>query len=148
MVKGEWIQIVEKLTWSANFLIDRIMETLQQLWKKVVSDELTLQYYELWVSEGIMAAIHGDFQKITEIYIPELKMSINQGASPVHVFISDYNKRYDSKMENMAGKPPTLVKTVTLPKNSEEAQNLLWLKEVLTKKKEKEATLVKLFEKL
>ncbi len=111
-------------------------------------DELTLQYYELWVTEGIEAAIRGVFQKITEIYVPELKMSINQGTSPVHVFISDYNKRYDSKMENMAGKPPTLVKTVALPKNSEEAQNLLWLKEVLTKKKKKEETLVKLFENL
>lgn len=113
--------------------------------QKANSDELTLQYYEIWICEGMMAALHGDFQKITEIYVPELKLTINQALSPVNVFICDYN-RYNSPKENMSGKKPKLVKTVIISKKSEAAKNLLWLEEVLTKKKERESTLVKLFD--
>jgi hypothetical protein len=112
---------------------------------KANSDELTLQYYEMWISEGIIAAIHNSFQKITEIYVPELKLTINQATSPVNVFICDYD-RYNSKNEPMSGKKPKLVNTVIISKKSEAAKNLIWLEEVLTKKKEREATLVKLFD--
>ena len=112
---------------------------------KATSDELTLQYYEMWISEGVFTAIRGNFQKITEIYVPELKLTINQAIEPVNVFICDYD-RYDSKNEPMSGKRPKLIKTVIISKNSEAAKNLIWLEEALTKKKEKAATLVKLFD--
>jgi len=113
--------------------------------QKATEDELTLQYWEIYICEGMMAAIHGDFHKITEIYVPELKLTINQAISPVNVFLCDYD-RYDSKNESMSGHRPKLAKTVIISKKSEAAKTLLWLNEVYTKKKEREATLVKLFE--
>ena len=109
------------------------------------SDELTLQYYEMWISEGVWTAIRGNFEKITEIYVPELKLTINQAIEPVNVFICDYD-RYNSPHEPMSGHRPKLVKTVIISKNSEAAKNLIWLEEVLTKKKERQATLIKLFD--
>ncbi len=111
---------------------------------KANSDELTLEYYEMWITEGFMAAIHGDFHKITEIYVPELKLTINQAIEPVNVFICDYD-RYTSKNEPMSGKRPKLINTVIISRKSEAAKNLMWLEEVLTKKKEREATLTQLF---
>ncbi len=113
--------------------------------QKANQDELTLQYWEIYITEGMMAAIHGDFHKITEIYVPELKLTINQAIEPVNVFICDY-ERYNSKNENMSGHKPKLAKTVIINKKSEAAKNLIWLEEVLTKKKERQATLVKLFD--
>ena len=59
---------------------------------KATSDELTLEYYEIWISEGIRSAIHGDFRKITEIYVPELKIAINLAISPVNVFLVTYDR--------------------------------------------------------
>jgi len=112
--------------------------------QKATEDELTLQYWELYICEGMSAAIHGDFHKITEIYVPELKLTINQAISPVNVFLCDYD-RYNSKNENMSGHKPKLGKTVIISKTSEAGKTLLWLNEVYTKKKEKEASLCKLF---
>ncbi len=112
---------------------------------KANSDELTLEYWEIYITEGIRAAIHRDFQKITEIYVPELKLTINQAISPINVFLCDYD-RYNSKNEPMSGHKPKLAKTVIISKKSEAAKTLLWLNEVYIKKKEREATLVKLFE--
>jgi hypothetical protein len=112
---------------------------------KANSNELTLQYYEIWLCEGMMAALHGDFEKITEIYIPELNLTINQANSSLNVFISNYN-RYNSSTKSMSGENPKLIKTDTISKKSEAAKNLIWFKDVLTKKKTIDATLTKLFE--
>ncbi len=112
---------------------------------KAKSNELTLQYYDVWICEGFMAAIHGDFEKITEIYVPELNLTINQVNSPVNVFISNYN-RYNSSDKGILCDPPKLIKTDIISKKSEAAKNLIWFKEVLTKKKTREASLTKLFE--
>ena len=112
---------------------------------KANQDELTLEYWDIWITEGMMAAIHGDFHKITEIYVPELKLTINQAISPINVFLCDYD-RYNSKNENMSGHKPKLAKTVIISKNSDAAKNLIWLEEVLTKKKERQDTLIKLFD--
>lgn len=122
----------------------------KQLSVKVVpkenSDELTLQYWELWVSEGIRDAMRGNSSKITEIYVPELKLTINTANSPVNVFLCDYDRYIPNKNDVKSGKIPKLVKTVIISKNSEDAKTLIWLNEVYTKKKEREATLIKLFE--
>jgi hypothetical protein len=112
---------------------------------KATEHELTLEYWEIYITEGMMAAIHKDFHKITEIYVPELKLTINQAISPINVFLCDYD-RYTSKNENMSGHKPKLVKTVIISKKSEAAKTLLWLNEVLTTKKERQATLIKLFD--
>jgi hypothetical protein len=112
---------------------------------KANENELTLQYWEIYITEGIRAAIYKDFHKITEIYVPELKLTINQAISPINIFLCDYD-RYDSKNDNMSGHKPKLLKTVIISKKSEAAKNLIWLNEIYTKKKEREATLVKLFD--
>ena len=125
-----------------TYLSKRIMgEDIQ----KATSDEFTLQYYEMWITEGMMAAIHNSFQKITEIYVPELKLTINQAMSPVNVFICDYD-RYTSKNEPMSGKRPKLLKTVIISRKSEAGKTLVWLEDCLKNKKVKEAALVKLFD--
>jgi hypothetical protein len=112
---------------------------------KANENELTLEYYEIYITEGIHAAIHGDFRKITEIYVPELKLAINMALPPINVFLVDYD-RYTNKKNYMSGKYIKLVKTIIIRKKSDAAKNLIWLEEVLTKKKEREATLIKLFD--
>lgn len=112
---------------------------------KATSDELTLEYYEIWISEGIHSAIHGNFSKITEIYVPELKIAINQAISPVNVFLVTYD-RYTNKGNSMSGKPIKLLKSVIINRKSDAAKTLLWLEDCLKNKKEKEQCLVELFE--
>ena len=125
-----------------TYLSKRIMgEDIQ----RATSDEFTLQYYEMWITEGMMAAIHNSFQKITEIYVPELKLTINQAMSPVNVFICDYD-RYTSKDVPMSGHKPKLLKTVIISRKSEAGKTLIWLEDCLKNKKVKEAALVKLFD--
>jgi hypothetical protein len=108
-------------------------------------DELTLEYYEIYISEGIRSAIHGDFRKITEIYVPELKLAINLALPPINVFLVDYD-RYTNKRNSMSGKDIKLVKTVIITKKSDAAKNMLWLEDCLKNKKEKEKSLKELFE--
>jgi hypothetical protein len=112
---------------------------------KATSDELTLEYYEIWISEGIRSAIHGNFSKITEIYVPELKIAINLAISPINVFLVTYD-RYTNKGNSMSGKPIKLLKTVIISRKSPAAKNLLWLEDCLKNKKEKEAPLRQLFD--
>ena len=107
-------------------------------------NELTLEYYEIYITEGIHAAIHGDFKKITEIYVPELKLAINMALPPINVFLVDYD-RYTNKKNYMSGKDIKLVKTVIISKKSEAAKNMLWLEDCLKNKKEKEKSLKELF---
>lgn len=111
---------------------------------KATQDELTLEYYEIYITEGIRSAIHGDFRKITEIYVPELKLAINLALPPVNVFLIDYN-RYSNKGNTMSGKDVKLIKTVIISKKSEAAKTLIWLEDCLKNKKEKEKSLKQLF---
>ena len=111
---------------------------------KATSDELTLEYYELYISEGIHSAMRGQFSKITEIYVPELKIAINLAISPVNVFLVTYD-RYKNTGNSMSGKDIKLAKSVIISKNSDAAKNLLWLEDCLKNKKEKEAPLRQLF---
>ena len=108
-------------------------------------DELTLEYYEMWISEGMHAAIHGNFNKITEIYVPELKLAINLALPPVNVFLVDYD-RYSNKVMSMSGKDVKLVKTVIISRKSEAAKTMLWLEDCLKNKKEKQKSLKQLFD--
>lgn len=112
---------------------------------KASEDELTLEYYEIYTSESVFAAMRGYFSKITEIYVPELKIAINQAISPVNVFLVDYD-RYSNKETSMSGNPIKLLKTVIISRNSAVAKNLLWLEDCLKNKKEKEAPLRQLFD--
>jgi hypothetical protein len=112
---------------------------------KASEDELTLEYYEMWISEGMRSAIHGDFRKITEIYVPELKLAINLALPPVNVFLVDYD-RYSNKVMSMSGKDVKLTKTVIISRKSEAAKTLVWLEDCLKNKKEKEKSLKQLFD--
>jgi hypothetical protein len=112
---------------------------------KATEDELTLEYYEIYITEGIHAAIHGDFRKITEIYVPELKLAINMALPPINVFLVDYD-RYTNKKNYMSGKDIKLTKTVIISRKSEAAKTLVWLEDCLKNKKEKEKSLKQLFD--
>lgn len=39
---------------------------------------MKVQLWEIWITEGMMGAIHGNFYPIKEFYFPELKMACNQ----------------------------------------------------------------------
>ena len=112
---------------------------------KATSDELTLEYYEIYISEGIHAAIRGQFSKITEIYVPELKLAINLTIFPVNIFIVTYD-RYKNTGNSMSGNDIKLAKSVIISRNSDAAKNLVWLEDCLKNKKEKEAPLRQLFD--
>jgi hypothetical protein len=49
------------------------------------------QLWEVWITEGMMAAIHNSFFAIREIYIPDLKLAIN--CAGVHHFEADRYSR-------------------------------------------------------
>lgn len=112
---------------------------------KATNDELTLEYYEIYISEGVRSAFRGDFRKITEIYVPELKLAINLALPPVNVFLVEYD-RYTNKKNSMSGKDIKLIKTVIISKKSAAAKNLVWLEDCLKNKKEKEKSLKELFD--
>jgi hypothetical protein len=109
------------------------------------SNNLKLEYYEIYVSEDVYGAIRGDLNKITEIYIPELELSINQCLKPVNIFLGR-NDRYEKDSMNRFGVHSKLIKTVTISKKSDIGKKLIRLTEFYKKKKENEAELKKLFD--
>lgn len=106
--------------------------------------EFTLEYWELYICDGFMAAIHGDFRRITEIYVPELNLSINTIGESLNIF-TKAEKRYKINEGDMAPKPPCLVNTIRINKLSETGKILTWFKELQETKSEKESHLLKLF---
>lgn len=109
-------------------------------------NKLVLEYWELYVTEGIMAAIHGDFRKITEIYVPELELSLNIFSNSINVFISKsdrYNMSEDTN--NMSGHKPRLLGKINISKKSENAKKLILLANYYKNKKEIENDLKDLF---
>ena len=52
---------------------------------------MKLQIWKVYVSEGVMGAIHGSSYPIYEGFVPDLKLTINQIAS----FISEDCSRYE-----------------------------------------------------
>lgn len=87
--------------------------------------------------------MNGNFEKITEIYIPELELSINQKLKPLNVFISKRD-RYVKDKTNMSGQNPTLVKTKIA--SGEQAETLKWLANVKKEEKQKQERLITLFD--
>jgi hypothetical protein len=126
-------------------VITYLSNLVSPLRPKATEDELTLEYYEIYISEGVRSAFHGDFRKITEIYVPELKLAINLALPPINVFLVDYD-RYKNTGNSMSGKDIKLVKTVIISKKSPAAKNMLWLEDCLKNKKEKEKSLKELFD--
>ena len=62
-----------------------------------INDNITAEIWEISVSEGISAAIHGDFFKIYELYIPEWNVSFNIADKEINILSFDnlkerYNK--------------------------------------------------------
>ncbi len=111
--------------------------------KKTNPNDLTVEYWELYTCESLRDAMNGKFDKITEIYIPELEISINQKLKPLNVFISKRD-RYVKNKPNMSGQNPTLVKTKIA--SGEQAETLKWLANVKKEEKQKQEQLVTLFD--
>lgn len=109
------------------------------------SNELTLEYWEIYISEGFSAAIHGEFTKIIEIHVPQLNISINKKGNPLNIFETPAN-RYDNKIKDMSNQTPKLINTIRINKISQTATNLIWLSNLYKLKKDKENSLIKLFE--
>jgi hypothetical protein len=87
--------------------------------------------------------MNGNFDKITEIYIPELELSINQKLKPLNVFISKRD-RYVKDNINMSGQNPTLVKIKIV--SGEQAEILKWLANTKKEEKQKQEQLITLFD--
>jgi len=122
------------------------MNNIQYLFKQFFSketqeNELTLQYWEIYITEGIYAAIHNQFTKITEIHVRELGLSFNQAGASMFKPNSD---RYTSK--SFKCPKPNLLKTVIISKNSEAGQAILWLNDCFKNKEVEEAKLKQLFD--
>ena len=105
---------------------------------EVSSNELLLEYWEIYIVSEARRPI-SSLREIKEVYVPELKLVINQEGEPINVFILDYD-RYNSNRNNSK-----LVKSVKISKDSETGKKLIWLEEVYRNKKEKEKSLVELF---
>ena len=105
---------------------------------EVSSDELLLEYWK----KNIIGEPQRPFtslREITEVYVPELQLVINQEGNPINVFILDYD-RYNPNRNGSK-----LVKSVTIKKDSETGKKLIWLAEIYKNKKENEKSLVELF---
>jgi hypothetical protein len=100
------------------------------------SDNLTLQYYEITVCYDF---IHGDYNKLIEIYIPELDISINDSSGIILINNSSY--RYNTTSSTH----PTLLKSTIITKNSELGKTLLLFIDVHNIKHRTEHTLKTLF---
>lgn len=90
---------------------------------------LTLEIWSLYVSDGFMGAIHGNYFEIKEAYVPALGVCINLAEGNMHMFFTD-RKRYGEK-DTFAGKrvpDPKLVEVKTL--NGSEAETIRNLVEI------------------
>jgi hypothetical protein len=105
---------------------------------EVTSDELLLEYWEINIVGEARRPV-SSLREITEVYVPELKLAINQEGNPINVFILDYD-RYNANTNNSK-----LVKSVKIKKDSETGKKLMWLADIYKNKKEKEKSLVELF---
>jgi hypothetical protein len=77
---------------------------------------LLVEIWTLYVSDGFMGAIHGDFTQIKELYVPALELVFNLEGD-MNVFFSD-RKRYAPVTKNSMGygkiKSPKHEKTIIL----------------------------------
>lgn len=105
---------------------------------EVSSDELLLEYWKKEII-GEPQRPFTSLREITEVYVPELQLVINQEGNPINVFILDYD-RYNTDRNNSK-----LVKSVKISKDSETGKKLIWLADIYKNKKEKEKSLVELF---
>ena len=105
---------------------------------EVSSDELLLEYWELNIVREARRPI-SSLREITEVYVPELKLVINQEGDPINIFILDYN-RYNTNINDSK-----LVKSVKIKKDSETGKKLIWLADIYSNKREKGKSLVELF---
>ena len=83
------------------------------------SIEITAEVWTISVCEGIMGAIHADFKKINELYIPEWNVAINIHESKLNILSYDkLSKRYsnENKFESFNNSDPKLLKKITLSK--------------------------------
>lgn len=106
-------------------------------------NELTVQYWEIYVSDGFYSAAHGEFDKITELYIPEIDLSINMATGPPLNIFTGGRWRYIASNNNMSRHSPKLIKTIKI--SGTVASNLRWLADVEKFKKEKEKSIYQLF---
>ncbi len=122
-----------------------IFKSFLKQWYK--SNELNLEYYELYVPDGITDTITCDFIKIIEVYIPELGISFNNLINPIYIFLSSKD-RYITNIESISKyPPPKLIKSININKKTTIGKQLIWLAKCYKNKKDIELKIVELFNK-
>ena len=88
---------------------------------------LVVEIWSLYVSDGFMGAIHGNYFEIKEAYVPALGVCINLAEGNMHMFFTD-RKRYGEK-DTFAGKrvpDPKIVEVLSLEgQKAETIRNLV-----------------------
>ena len=111
------------------------------------SESLTLQYWNIYVVDGFNDFLRGDYNKVTEMHVPELNISINTGTSfnkSVNV-LSITEERYKPHTGALSGPSPSLIKTVQIDGSSEEAKAIKFLAHIKKEKEQHETTIKTMF---
>ena len=97
---------------------------LQAKQQKENVGSLLVEIWSLYITEGLMGAIHGSYHRIRELYVPALDLSINLEGRGMNVFFSN-GKRYAPLTKNSMGYGRTpnakLLKTLILEGSQAEA---------------------------
>lgn len=87
---------------------------------------MKMQIWRIWITEGVMSAVHGQFFPIYEAYIPDLKLCINYVSSFLDKAGARYQVKPDKKKLGMAvQKDPELVHEFELSREQIEDARVL-----------------------
>jgi hypothetical protein len=80
---------------------------------------LTVELWEITVTDSIIAAAHGEFTTIKELYVPSLNLCINSHSADkkgFNKFIATREERYDHTGRNtfLGEKTPSLLKSFSV----------------------------------
>lgn len=106
---------------------NRLQWTIQNtVWVRPIltkGSDLNIEIWELSIADGISAAIHGQFERLTEFYFPELNYSFNYHNGHIN-HILDPKKRYTFKNSRFSSKDaqPKFIRTEVL--SGQDAHNV------------------------
>lgn len=92
---------------------------------------MKIQIWNLRVTEGVLAAVHGEFCDITECFIPDLNLALNEEAC---FLLQEGHDRYHLDKDDVTDfhqPPPELIRE--LETTEEEEHNLRELAQIIKK---------------
>jgi hypothetical protein len=82
-------------------------------------EQVDVEFWEIFIAEGISAAIHGDYRKITEIYFPDWDVAMNYAHGSLNIVSYDNVKsRYTNKNKFHNSPEPNFLKKAKLSKET------------------------------